>query len=411
MRAEQNRDYDVNNHVDGDKDDIYEVLDNIDFLDDTNEIQNGDFYDDIDFFADAELEDISLEQSLQNQLKGMYSIRRSRGTEEMKKRKWNKNHIIMCVLVIALIVLFSRVVLMKVVGSHQEDAVKAMNNNTKNEQVKSPVNVTPTLKPTEQPISTSEKKPMNNQINDKKPVSDNVTDETKDNSSAINVGPESNSGKKNETNDAIKDKPVTKVEDMSKIATMAKGQVLNLKKTAFVGNSLTQGFQIANGLKESTVYAKPGLTVSTIASEKCAKLGNQTVTVLDALKNQQFQWVFFMFGINEIGWNSDKIFIEKYSDLIESIKKKQPNTNIVVQSILPVDEDKVTNSIFNNERIDTFNKEIKEMCNNLQITYLDVSSIMKDSDGQLYGEASTDGIHLKKKYYTDWMEFIKNKMK
>ena len=116
-----------------------------------------------------------------------------------------------------------------------------------------------------------------------------------------------------------------------------------------------------------------------------------------------------MFGINELGWPYPDIFEEKYEELINQIRKVQPDAKIYVQSILPVSYLAAnTNAVFTNENINNFNKYVKQAAENTDAVYLDVGSYFKDENGSLPVEASTDGIHFIREYCQEWINYLAN---
>ena len=112
--------------------------------------------------------------------------------------------------------------------------------------------------------------------------------------------------------------------------------------------------------------------------------------------------------LTNFGWVYSSIFIDKYSQLIDSIKQVKPNCEVIVQSIIPVTESKSnSDDIYNNSKIAKYNEYIKEVAKDKNVNYLDVKSVMIDSDGNLPEGASTDGIHIGKNYCEKWLEYLK----
>ncbi|MDD2216170.1 MAG: GDSL-type esterase/lipase family protein [Eubacteriales bacterium] len=162
----------------------------------------------------------------------------------------------------------------------------------------------------------------------------------------------------------------------------------------FIGDSRTEGFKMLSGPLNAVYLTSIGLKVDTVAVE--------------ALSEVPFKKVFIMLGINELGWVYSELFIEKYGELIDNIKKIEPQAQIYIQSILPVSRERSeSDSIYNNENINKYNELIQQMAVNKNIFYLNVAECVTDEEGYLYSDASTDGIHLNKKYCDQWFEYIK----
>lgn len=92
--------------------------------------------------------------------------------------------------------------------------------------------------------------------------------------------------------------------------------------------------------------------------------------------------------------------------MINMIKTKQPNINIIIQAVYPIN---ISNqdSFYNkrqlknrdNQAIKELNRLIKELTNDKEITFLDVNDYLIDSNGELKKEFSEDGLHPNTKGY------------
>lgn len=177
---------------------------------------------------------------------------------------------------------------------------------------------------------------------------------------------------------------------------------------AFIGDSRTVGLQMNTDKPKASFYASIGLNIDSALTDSAVTLDNgEKGKVLDAMKQRQFGRIYIMFGINELGWPYPDIFEEKYEELINQIRKVQPDAKIYVQSILPVSYLAAnTNAVFTNENINNFNKYVKQAAENTDAVYLDVGSYFKDENGSLPVEASTDGIHFIREYCQEWMNYL-----
>ncbi len=176
----------------------------------------------------------------------------------------------------------------------------------------------------------------------------------------------------------------------------------------FIGDSRTVGLGMNTDRPKATFYASTGLNVGTVATSETILLDDGSYgTVYDALKQKQFGRVYIMFGINELGWPYPDVFQEEYETVINKIKELQPDATIYVQSILPVSSLALsTNSVFTNENVDNFNLYVQNAAANTGSIYIDVASCIKDENGELPLDASTDGIHLIREYCLKWMDYL-----
>ncbi len=174
----------------------------------------------------------------------------------------------------------------------------------------------------------------------------------------------------------------------------------------FIGNSRSEGFKLYSELDNATYFVYKGLSVETVNTKEVITAPDGTQqTVMNALKQKQFGKVYIMLGINELGWTNTNAFIQKYGALVDAVKKYNPNAIVYVQSILPVSDKKNGDPIYNNENINKFNSLIQDMVNQKQVYYVNsAESVMKD--GLLIHEASSDGVHLNKKYCMVWRDYL-----
>lgn len=174
----------------------------------------------------------------------------------------------------------------------------------------------------------------------------------------------------------------------------------------FIGDSRTQGFALYAGLKNATYYTDKGLMVDTIFTEKPVKINGKKMTIIDALKKTSFKKVYIMLGVNELGWYYESVFIDKYKEIIQEIKKAQPEAIVYVQSIIHVTKEKsANNKVYTNKKINERNELLKKMAEEEGAYYLDINEAT-DSKGVLPTDATTDGVHLNQKYCKKWKTYL-----
>lgn len=175
----------------------------------------------------------------------------------------------------------------------------------------------------------------------------------------------------------------------------------------FIGDSRTESFGIQSEIKDINCYAKKGLSVNSFFEWKIVNLNGKQKTILEALSKKQFRKIYIMLGYNELGWPTEYGFIKKYREVIEEIKKLQPNAIIYIQSIIYVSKEQSdTEPYENNENIIKRNQAIETMANDLGCYYLDINQVLSDKRNNLIDNAATDGIHLTKKYLLIWKQFL-----
>lgn len=182
--------------------------------------------------------------------------------------------------------------------------------------------------------------------------------------------------------------------------------ITDFSKAAFIGNSRTQGLMLYSGLTDATFYTETGLTVSDVVEKP---LIDESKTIVQAIAENSLERVYIMLGTNELGWAYSQSFEQAYNRMLDEIAEACPQAEIILQTIMPVNRELMKNpkDYVNNERIAEFNEIIKNISNKRQMKCLDTHSIMCDENGNLYKEASTDGIHLNLQFCQRWLKFIK----
>jgi glycerophosphoryl diester phosphodiesterase len=120
--------------------------------------------------------------------------------------------------------------------------------------------------------------------------------------------------------------------------------------------------------------------------------------------------IFILIGINDIlRANPDSIILYNYQTIIEKIQTKSPETQIYIQSILPVNTDfkKYPELKNKTEHILYLNNKLKELCQEKKITYIDLYPSFCNDQGRLKPQYTNDGLHLMGDGYKIWIEILK----
>lgn len=125
---------------------------------------------------------------------------------------------------------------------------------------------------------------------------------------------------------------------------------------------------------------------------------------LDEIVRHNPAKIFLQSGCNDM-FNKEKIKVSKvwadYEKLIKDIKKQLPGTDLYVQSILPVREDKPYADVFNAAAVEV-NKLLEAGTEKYGYFYLDIASKLADGKGNLRADLTYDGIHLNADGYFIW---------
>lgn len=176
----------------------------------------------------------------------------------------------------------------------------------------------------------------------------------------------------------------------------------------FIGDSRTNDFILYTGLSQAKNYSYRGLNVDTVFKKEFVEINGKKYSPMEGLKYTDFSKVYIMLGVNEAGWSYDNIFIDKYEKIIEFIQAINPSAKIYLQSILPVSAQvDRTHSYLKNEKLNSYNDLILNLAEKKGVYYLNVAEEFRDQDGNLRSEIASDGIHFKKEYCLEWLEYLR----
>lgn len=197
-----------------------------------------------------------------------------------------------------------------------------------------------------------------------------------------------------------------KIEDHHKkvdLETIESGDFKTIyEDTVFMGDSITENLVFNEIVDEYNVIANMGDTV------------RKAMNYISVLEGIQPKNLVMLYGMNDVilfeetaEWNSIDRFKEDYKALIQEIKNKLPNTNIYVQSPLPVTyKATATNSRLTNENLKIFREAVLQICEEEGVTYVDIS-VLAGEDSGLH---EADGIHFKREFYDKWLGYLRGFM-
>ena len=179
------------------------------------------------------------------------------------------------------------------------------------------------------------------------------------------------------------------------------------ENTAFLGDSRTQGFQLYSGLKTGTYYTAVGATVESVFTKKVDTEAGK-MPLLDAMAKQEFDKIYVMLGVNELGWNGTEIYHNQYAKLIDRLREDHPDSLVVLQTLIPVSaKQEAKKSYVNNTHIAAYNEVIRQLAEEKQCPYVDVAAAMTDEQGCLRSDWTSDGVHLNTKGCKAWLEYLR----
>lgn len=177
---------------------------------------------------------------------------------------------------------------------------------------------------------------------------------------------------------------------------------------AFFGNSLVDGLRLYSDLKCDNFFAGTSASVLSVETICNAQLRNgKSATLLDALLERQYANIYVLFGINELGFQTET-FVEMYATLLDKVAAAEPEAKIFVMSLTPITQKRSEGpDVFTREKVEAFNVAIRAMAAEHGYTYLDLYTALADEDGWLTPEQSVDGVHFTTAKYLQWAEYMR----
>lgn len=179
-------------------------------------------------------------------------------------------------------------------------------------------------------------------------------------------------------------------------------EVASLQKpkhlTLLAGDSLTQWFP-RDLLPKSKVWLNQGIPGETSTG---------LLKRLQLLETTEPETLFVMIGINDLLQGvTDEALLANQQQIIENLRRVHPQSQIVVQSILPHARQRLMDKI-PNSRIRNINEQLKAIATQEGALYLDLHPLFTDTQGNLRPELGTDGLHLSRQGYQLWFSALKN---
>ena len=139
------------------------------------------------------------------------------------------------------------------------------------------------------------------------------------------------------------------------------------------------------------------------------EVSNGLLQRLDFFDRTQPDMILVMVGINDlIRGLDDQEILTNYRQIISYLRRKHPQAEIVIQSILPHGaegttwEGKEKLLAIPNSRIRTLNQELNNIATKKGARYLNLHPLFTDQQGNLRSNFTTDGLHLSPPGYLVW---------
>lgn len=194
------------------------------------------------------------------------------------------------------------------------------------------------------------------------------------------------------------------------VGTTSAAQNGYFSHSLFIGDSRTEGLRLYGGVKDADFFSKTSMSIYSLPKDQLEVTGMGKKTIAQVLDAKKYQTIYIMLGINEVGSNKNTT-VSRYRTFIDEVRQKQPDATVVVCANLHVskaksDASEKSGSSITNKNIDTLNGMLAELADGDKVRYLDVNPQFDDANGALDASRTGDGVHMKAKYYPQWMAWI-----
>lgn len=169
--------------------------------------------------------------------------------------------------------------------------------------------------------------------------------------------------------------------------------------TIMAGDSLTLWFP-PELLPDHRVWLNQGISGETSAG---------LLKRLDLFEKTKPETIFVMIGINDlIRRISDETLLANQRQILQELRLRHPQAQIVLQSILPHGESQVTWEghdrllAVSNRHIRELNQQLQAIATQTGVHFLNLYPLFTNAQGDLRPELSTDGLHLSPQGYLVW---------
>lgn len=172
-------------------------------------------------------------------------------------------------------------------------------------------------------------------------------------------------------------------------------------KTVFLGDSLTAGFTMLDGLEGCLNYG--------VGGDKTIDLIGRILPVIEERPDQ----LFLLIGTNDYlvskGYWQTKLYIDfpVLLDALLTLLRDNINGRIYLVSIPPVRVSKPFDTKQANSDIDQLNKHIAAYVEKYNLGYIDLNTALKNDENQIDERYTTDGVHFTSLGYQVYFDLVK----
>ena len=167
--------------------------------------------------------------------------------------------------------------------------------------------------------------------------------------------------------------------------------------TVFFGDSITELCKTDSIYGEYSVQSGTPVVNRGISAECTDSMLERVNESIIAIQPKN---LVMLMGVNDLNKGiSEQKITENIKQIIIAVKKKSPQTNIVLQAVYPTDVNR--DSFYerfqlngrDSETIRSLNQKLKTMADEQDVIFLDVTHLLADENGNLRKDYTFDGLH------------------
>lgn len=189
----------------------------------------------------------------------------------------------------------------------------------------------------------------------------------------------------------------TKVESTAATTILAKNDSTRngyLGRCVFLGDSRTVAMVNFGLINDDAALAQIGISHPSFKNNTFINNAGKQYTLKSYLAAHQAPVIYIALGVNGINDPSEDHYKNSFIDLIDTVMSQAPNSNIVLMSIGPVNDNGAYKKTVQNSWIEKYNAFLLQTAEEKHIFYLNVSEILTADSGQVRSEYDAgDGLH------------------
>lgn len=179
------------------------------------------------------------------------------------------------------------------------------------------------------------------------------------------------------------------------------------RNTLFIGDYFVTGVSDSKYFAYSSFASAAGYDMNTIQTKNSFKLNGEALTMAEyAATFENIDTVYIAFSAESISWMDCPTFVKKYTDFLDSIISAQPDADIYIQPILPINESQAQKRGYSvtNKKIEEINSYLPGIAEKRDVWYLDITAAFDEAEPS--EETSGNGIRLNKDQYDIWYNYV-----